>query len=149
MRVALRLAVAVVAFATLPAVAELRVVADAPFVTPGRLPRAVVVDPVTRKAFVAVVGRGPAVLASECETLKRGGDWQCEGIAFEAALPDNAGTCPIGTEPLYRLYNGGAGGAPNHRYTPSMQTVADMTASGWSAEGVGPDRVFACTPALR
>jgi len=74
MRVALRLAVAVVAFATLPAVAELRVVADAPFVTPGRLPRAVVVDPVTRKAFVAVVGRGPAVLASECETLKRGGD---------------------------------------------------------------------------
>jgi hypothetical protein len=59
------------------------------------------------------------------------------------------GACPAGTEPLYRLYNEGRGGAPNHRHTASPQTVAAMTANGWSAEGTGPGRVFACTPALR
>jgi hypothetical protein len=50
---------------------------------------------------------------------------------------------------LYRLYNGGKGGAPNHRYTTSAQTLAAMTASGWSAEGEGPGAVFACAPTLR
>lgn len=88
-------------------------------------------------------------LASECEALKRGGDWQFEGVVFHVALPDVSGACPAGTEPLWRLYNEGAGGAPNHRYTSSLQTVAAMTSSGWSVEGVGPERVFACTPALR
>ena len=87
--------------------------------------------------------------ASECEALKRGGEWQYEGIAFHVALPDAPGACPAGTEPLYRLYNEGRGGAPNHRYTNSPQTVAAMTANGWSAEGTGPGRVFACTPVLR
>jgi DNA-binding beta-propeller fold protein YncE len=87
--------------------------------------------------------------AGECEALKRGGEWQYEGIAFHIALPVAPGACPAGTEPLYRLYNEGRGGAPNHRYTASSQTVAAMTANGWSAEGTGPGRVFACTPALR
>jgi DNA-binding beta-propeller fold protein YncE len=87
--------------------------------------------------------------AAECETLKSGGEWQYEGIAFHVALPDAAGACPVGTEPLYRLYNGGKGGAPNHRYTTSAQTLAAMTASGWSAEGEGPGAVFACAPTLR
>jgi DNA-binding beta-propeller fold protein YncE len=87
--------------------------------------------------------------AAECEALRRSGEWQYEGIAFHVALPDATGACPAGTEPLYRLYNEGAGGAPNHRYTASPQVVAAMAAQGWSAEGVGTDRVFACTPALR
>jgi hypothetical protein len=86
---------------------------------------------------------------SECEALKRGGDWQYEGVAFHVALPNATGACPTGTEPLYRLYNNGGGGAPNHRHTASRQVVAAMAAQGWSAEGVGADRVFACTPALR
>lgn len=87
--------------------------------------------------------------AAECDALKQAGDWQFEGIAFHVALPDTAGTCAAGTEPLYRVYNEGGGGAPNHRYTASTQAVAEMTAKGWTAEGVGPGRVFACTPTLR
>jgi hypothetical protein len=87
--------------------------------------------------------------AAECDALKQDGAWQFEGIAFHVALPDAAGACPAATEPLYRLYNEGSSGAPNHRYTTSTTTVSSMTATGWSAEGVGPGRVFACTPTLR
>jgi DNA-binding beta-propeller fold protein YncE len=88
-------------------------------------------------------------LAAECDTLEAAGDWQYEGVVFHVALPDAAGACPPGTEPLYRLYNQGASGAPNHRYTAFRSTRDEAVARGWVAEGVGPDTVFACTPALR
>jgi len=32
----------------------------------------------------------------------------------------------------------GMGGAPNHRYTASLATVATMHAQGWKSEGNGP-----------
>jgi hypothetical protein len=85
--------------------------------------------------------------AAECTSLKAGADWQYEGDVFYLQLPDAAGGCAPGTTRLYRLYNDGAGGAPNHRYTASRATVDQMKAKGWVSEGGGPDVVFACLPA--
>jgi hypothetical protein len=62
-----------------------------------------------------------------------------------AASPD--GTCPDENRPLYRLYNNGQGGAPNHRYTIDSAIRSDMIAAGWIPEGNGADGVFACVPA--
>ena len=56
------------------------------------------------------------------------------------------GTCPSGTTPLYRLYNNGQGGAPNHRYTIDPAVRTQMIAANWVPEGNGPDGVFACVP---
>ncbi len=57
-----------------------------------------------------------------------------------------AGSCAAGTVPLYRLYNNGMSGAPNHRYTTSQAVRASMIAAGWLPEGNGDDGVFACVP---
>jgi hypothetical protein len=40
------------------------------------------------------------------------------------------------------------GGAPNHRYTPDRSIRDHMITLGWSAEGQGPDTIFACIPTL-
>jgi hypothetical protein len=48
--------------------------------------------------------------------------------------------------PLYRLYNNGLSGAPNHRYTIHASVRSQMIAQGWIPEGNGPDGVFACVP---
>jgi hypothetical protein len=60
-------------------------------------------------------------------------------------LPDASGSCAGGTLPLYRLYNNGQSGAPNHRYTTSPATRAAMLAQGWIAEGSGIG-VIGCAP---
>lgn len=84
--------------------------------------------------------------AGECDTLRQNKDWQFEAIAFHLLTPDAVGACPAGSSPLYRLYNNGVSGAPNHRYTKSRAIVAQMRAQGWSSEGSGPDVTFACLP---
>ena len=84
-------------------------------------------------------------LASECEIVKNNPDWQYEGIVAYVDLPLGDGTCPTGI-PLYRLYNQGMGGAPNHRYTTSEAIRADMIANGWIPEGYGAIGVIACLP---
>ena len=67
----------------------------------------------------------------------------------------DAGTSPTGlvvdaaSTPLYRLYDDGQGGAPNHRYTANRGTRDRMRGVGWLSEGNGPDEIFACTPTLR
>jgi hypothetical protein len=48
--------------------------------------------------------------------------------------------------PVYRLYNNGMGGGPNHRYTASATIKAQMIALGWTPEGYGPDAVIMCAP---
>ena len=48
--------------------------------------------------------------------------------------------------PLYRLYNDGQGGAPNHRYTTSPTVRAAMMGRGWTPEGMGSLGVIACVP---
>jgi len=79
--------------------------------------------------------------ADECETVKRNPDWQFEGLVFALNDPDATGSCAAGAQPLYRLYNNGQGGAPNHRYTTSLVIHAAMTSAGWISEGVR-----GCTP---
>jgi hypothetical protein len=87
--------------------------------------------------------------AAECEFVKSGyrsvaadgvsyPAWTFEGSAFAAARPVG-GSCPTGTVPVYRAYNNGEGGNPNHRYSTSL---ADAP-TGWTAEGVAM-----CVPVL-
>lgn len=83
---------------------------------------------------------------SECTALKAGTAWQYEGIAFYIALANDNGLCAAGTIPLYRAYNNGMGGAPNHRYTTSLTVLNQMLAAGWLFEGDGNTKVFACVP---
>jgi hypothetical protein len=84
--------------------------------------------------------------AAECNALKANPGWQYEGIAFYTALPDTNGLCATGTVPLYRAYDNGIGGAPNHRFTTSFATLQQMIAAGWSFEGNGNTQAFACVP---
>jgi hypothetical protein len=48
--------------------------------------------------------------------------------------------------PLYRLYNDGQTGAPNHRYTTRATIRSQMVALGWVPEGSGIG-VIGCVPA--
>jgi len=73
--------------------------------------------------------------------------WQLETTAaYYLELHDASGNCPAGTAPLYRVFNNGMGGAPNHRFTANRATRDQMVALGWSPEGNGPDIIFACVP---
>jgi len=73
--------------------------------------------------------------------------WKLEtATAYYLELTDASGNCPTGTAPLYRVYNNGMGGAPNHRFTANRATRDHMLMLGWSAEGDGPDIIFACVP---
>jgi len=72
----------------------------------------------------------------ECDGLKLNPDWIYETIAFYIAIP-NAGVCPGGTIPVYRMYNHGQTGAPNHRFTTSFATYQQFTTTlGWDPEGI-------------
>lgn len=82
----------------------------------------------------------------ECAIVKRNRDWVYEGEVFSMMLPDAAGNCRGGTVPLYRLYNDGKTGAPNHRYTTSLAVRAEMVAQGWIPEGSGTIGVIGCVP---
>ena len=74
-------------------------------------------------------------------------NWQLENIAFHMAVPDAAGACPAGTIPVYRLYNRGLKGAPNHRFTTRFDVrQAMITEQGWIREGAEPDGVAMCAP---
>ncbi len=84
--------------------------------------------------------------ASECNALKTNPAWSYEGIAFYVQPTAANGMCVTGTVPLYRLYNNGMGGAPNHRYSTSVSIFNEMVAAGWVFEGNGNTKVFACVP---
>ena len=63
---------------------------------------------------------------SECASLRSDPNWQFESIAFYLQLPYANGGCAAGSTPVYRLYNNGNGGAPNHRYTTSIEIFNQM-----------------------
>lgn len=88
--------------------------------------------------------------ADECARVKQDPVWRFEGHAFALKLPE-AGlgyvTCPSDTQPLYRAYNRGMSGAPNHRYTTDPAVLGEMVAQGWQVEGDLWTRIFACVPA--
>lgn len=60
--------------------------------------------------------------------------------------PD-ARRCPVAAVLLHRAYNNGRSGAPNHRYTTDAALLDRMVTQGWTAEGEGASRVFACVAA--
>jgi probable HAF family extracellular repeat protein len=80
-----------------------------------------------------------------CAVVLVNPDWVFEGDVFAVRLPDAEGGCVDGTVPLYQLYNGGQGGAPNHRYTTSADIRAEMLLAGWLPEGTGAG-VVGCVP---
>ena len=84
--------------------------------------------------------------SSECASVSSDRNWQFESIAFYLQLPDANGACAPGSTPVYRLYNNGKGGAPNHRYTTNVGIFNQMQALGWTAEGNGLTGAFACAP---
>ncbi|MEO8486816.1 MAG: peptidoglycan DD-metalloendopeptidase family protein, partial [Betaproteobacteria bacterium] len=83
----------------------------------------------------------------ECEGVKQNPDWSYENIAFHVPMPDGAGTCPANTLPVYRMYNNGQTGAPNHRFTTDYATrLAFAPSLNWTAEGVAATGVGMCAP---
>lgn len=89
--------------------------------------------------------------ANECAIVKGNPAWQFEAEVAAIASPVGAvigsRTCASGFIPLYRLYNNGKDGAPNHRYTTSLAVFNQMRSIGWVFEGEGVTFVFACVPA--
>ncbi len=84
--------------------------------------------------------------AAECAGLKSSSNWQLEGEVFNMGEPAGTdGACATGTRPLYRMYNDGEGGAPNHRYTTELRIRDLMVANGWTPEGAGIG-VIGCVP---
>jgi hypothetical protein len=81
----------------------------------------------------------------ECAIVQHKRDWVFEGDIFATRLPESNGACTGGMTPLYRLFNNGMSGAPNHRYTTSLATRSQMIAQGWIAEGSGIG-VIGCVP---
>lgn len=77
-------------------------------------------------------------LTSECAAVLQEPQWLFEGLVFGLTLPDGQGNCGPDTEPLYRLYNNGQGGAPNHRFLTD-KGLRDRMAKffGWVPEGFG------------
>jgi probable HAF family extracellular repeat protein len=84
----------------------------------------------------------------ECDRVRTNPDWQFEGEVFGVWLPADWGGCEPGTERLFRLYNGGRSGAPNHRYTTNMITRMSMVQQGWVPEGIGELGVIGCVPKI-
>lgn len=83
-----------------------------------------------------------------CETtLANYPDWGLEDDQlFATMLPDATGNCPGGTAAVYRLYNNGQSGAPNHRFVTSLAERQKMLDKGYVAEGAGIG-VGMCVPA--
>ena len=84
-----------------------------------------------------------------CEaTIAQFPDWGLEDDKlFNTMLPDaTTGDCPAGTIPVYRMYNQGMGGAPNHRFVTSLAERQKMLDQGFVAEGAGPIGVGMCVP---
>jgi hypothetical protein len=86
-------------------------------------------------------GRG----TTECEaTARNNPTFVLEDPAFMFTVLPQAGACPAGTTPVYRVFSNRADA--NHRYTTSRTTRDQMVALGWVAEGDGPDLVVMCAP---
>ena len=85
--------------------------------------------------------------AFECAIEQANALWMLESRdAFDIAVPAEDGSCAAGLIPVYRLYNKGQGGAPNHRYTTEVAVRTQMIADGWVPEGLGADAVAMCSP---
>lgn len=70
----------------------------------------------------------------ECDVLKTQAAWIFEANGFYIAA--DVLQCPASTRPVFRLYNNGLGGQPNHRYTTSWPVIDTMQTQGWLLEGL-------------
>ena len=77
----------------------------------------------------------------ECAIVEQNPNWTFEADAFYIATPTAVQQCPPSTRPVFRLYNNGQGGEPNHRYTTSWPVISDMQSENWLLEGL-----VACAP---
>ena len=85
--------------------------------------------------------------AFECAAVLEDPRWTLEGSSvFHIAVPAPDGSCAVGLAPVFRLFNDGQGGAPNHRYTTDLAVRAQMIAQGWVPEGLGNSGVQMCAP---
>ena len=81
------------------------------------------------------------------ETLQDFPDWRLESSdLFRAQSVPPSGICPIGSIPVYRLYNDGQRGAPNHRFVTDLGERQRMIDAGWISEGYGALGVGICAP---
>ena len=56
--------------------------------------------------------------------------------SFHISVP-LSGVCAAGTQPVYRAYNDGQTGAPNHLFTADLGTYQQFTTTmGWLPEGI-------------
>jgi len=96
-------------------------------------------SPVCRFYTSAFAGRAShffTASAGECELVKRNPAWTYEGIAFYARVSDTRGSCGSAASPVYRLYNNGHDGAPNHAYVVDAYHRDALIAADWFFEGV-------------
>ncbi len=76
------------------------------------------------------------VNAAECEQVKLDPGWLYEGVVFHAVAPVD-GACPSALRPLFRSYNNRyRENDSNHRYLVDPRLSAEMSAQGWSTEGL-------------
>ncbi|MFO1312479.1 MAG: S8 family serine peptidase [Burkholderiales bacterium] len=86
-------------------------------------------------------GRG----ATECNaTMAAHPDFVLEDGRFMAMFLPTLGTCPAGTQQVYRVFSNRPDA--NHRYMTDKATRDAMAAKGWLVEGDGPDAVVMCAP---
>lgn len=127
---------------------EIRMLDAGDFAGWARTGRSINVYPVAAAGLVTVcrffsTSFGPrsshfyTALADECALVLNNPDWTFEGHVFPVGLPLADGTCEGASIPVYRLYNDGMGGAPNHRFTTDRELQERMRAQGWIAEGQG------------
>jgi len=86
----------------------------------------------------------------ECDALEARwpGTWILEGREAFFVLPPpdpRVPACPVGTQPLYRMYRDVPG--PSHRYVTGDRLRNAMVAAGWVQEGLTGDRSNMCVPA--
>jgi len=90
--------------------------------------------------YTAAFGSQPthfySASAAECNAVAANADWTYEGIAFYVPVPDSLGRCGAGNAPIYRLYNNGRNGSPNHAYTPYASQREALRKSGFVEEGI-------------
>ena len=78
-------------------------------------------------------------------TVKAEPELAVRGRGVQHGAAQRGRQLPGRTQPLYRVYNDGMGGAPNHRYTTDLDVFATMQDAGWKPEGAGVG-VIACVP---
>jgi hypothetical protein len=92
--------------------------------------------------FYGTPGIGPnshffTLNGAECQAVMRDPGWMREGGTFVLLPPDPDGTCPDGTQAVYRTYNDRfAFNDSNHRFTTDPAVYASMISAGWLPEGV-------------